>query len=48
MKEFEKELYKNRQRRERIRKTMKRIKDIREEKNTLLRKGTMRYNERAT
>ena len=41
------EIYlKNRQRRERIRKAMKKIKDIREEKNTLLRQATIRYNNR--
>ena len=46
MNELKKELDKNRQRRERIRKAMKKIKDIREEKNTLLRQATIRYNNR--
>ena len=46
MNKLKKELTRNTKRREKITKAIKKIKDIREEKNTLLRQATIRYNNR--
>ena len=46
MNKLKKELIRNTKRREKITKAIKKIKDIREEKNTLLRQATIRYNNR--